>query len=97
MDLKPGDSSQLITTPNGYLIYKTGEKGTLPLEKVHDEIVSTLRSQHIQDAMQAIQKSATPELNEKYFADVAPGAPKGGAPAGGPVAPPAKSPESGPK
>jgi hypothetical protein len=97
MDLKPGDSSQLITTPNGYLIYKTGEKGTLSLEKVHDEIVSTLRSQRIQDAMQAIQKSATPELNEKYFADAAPGAPQEGAPAGGPVAPPAKSPESGPK
>jgi parvulin-like peptidyl-prolyl isomerase len=88
MDLKPGETSQLITTPNGYLIYKSGEKDTLPLDKVHDEIVSTLRSQRIQDAMQAIQKSASPELNEKYFAD-ATQAP--------PAAPSAKSPETGPK
>src|SRR4029077_309204 len=96
MNLKPGETSQLITTPNGYLIYKVGEKDALPLDKVHDEIVSTLRSQRIQDAMQTIQKSATPELNEKYFADAAPGPPQEGAPpAGGPVAPPAKSPESG--
>jgi hypothetical protein len=97
MDLKPGETSQLITTPNGYLIYKTGEKDTLPLDKVHDEIVSTLRSQRIQDAMQTIQKSATPELNEKYFAEASPAAPQGNTPAGGQAAPPAKSPESGPK
>jgi hypothetical protein len=89
MDLKPGETSQLITTPNGYLIYKAGERDTLPLEKVHDEIVSTLRSQRIQDAMQAIQTSATPELNEKYFAEASP--------ADAQAAPPAKSPESGPK
>jgi len=88
MNLKPGETSQLISTPNGYLIYKVGEKDTLPLDKVHDEIVSTLRSQRIQDAMQAIQQSATPELNDKYFAE---------APADGQATPPAKSPESGPK
>jgi len=87
MDLKPGETSQLITTPNGYLIYRTGEKDTLPLDKVHDEIVSTLRSQRIQDAMQTIQKSATPELNEKYFADAAAGQDPSSA----------KSPEPGPK
>jgi len=97
MDLKPGETSQLITTPNGYLIYKTGEKDTLPLDKVHDEIVSTLRSQRIQDAMQSIQKSSTPEVNEKYFAETAPAAPQGNTPAGGQAAPPVKSPDSGPK
>ena len=74
-NLKPGETSQLITTPNGYLIYKMGEKDTLPLDKVHDEIVSTLRSQRMQDAMQTIQQSATPELNEKYFADAPAAAP----------------------
>ena len=97
MDLKPGDTSQLITVPNGYLIYKVGEKDTLPLDKVHDEIVSTLRAQRIQDAMQAIQKSATPELNDKYFAEAQPAAPRGKAPADGETVPPAKSPDAGPK
>jgi hypothetical protein len=88
MELKPGETSQLISTPNGYLIYKVGERDILPLDKVHDEIVSTLRSQRVQDAMRAIQQSATPELNEKYFTE---------APAEGQGAPPAKSPAAGPK
>jgi hypothetical protein len=97
LDLKSGDTSQLISTPNGYLIYKVGEKDTLPLDKVHDEIVSTLRAQRIQDAMQGIQQSATPELNEKYFAEAPAAAPQGKTPADGQAMPPAKSPESGPK
>jgi len=88
MELKPGETSQLISTPNGYLIYKVGERNTLPLDKVHDEIVSTLRSQRVQDAMQAIQQSATPALNEKYFTET---------PAEGQAAPPAKSNAAGPK
>ena len=97
MDLKAGETSQLISTPNGYLIYKVGEKDTLPLDKVHDEIVSTLRSQRLQDAMQAIQQSATPQLNEKYFGEASANGPQDTAPAAGQTAPPAKSPESGPK
>ena len=97
MDLKPGATSQLVSTPNGYLIYKVGERDTLPLDKVHDEIVSTLRSQRIQDAMQAIQQSATPELNEKYFAEAPAAAPQGKAPVDRQATPPAKTPESGPK
>jgi len=97
MDLKSGETSQLISTPNGYLIYKVGAKDTLPLDKVHDEIVSTLRSQRIQDAMQAVQKSATPELNDKYFAEAPAAAPPGKGPAAGESAPPAKAPGSGPK
>ena len=94
-NLKPGETSQLITTPNGYLVYKVGEKDTLPLDHVRAEIVSTLQSQRMQDSMQAIQKSATPELNPKYFADAAADAPRGRAPE---AAPPAtRAPESGPK
>jgi parvulin-like peptidyl-prolyl isomerase len=95
VNLKPGETSQLISTPNGYLIYKVGEKGTLPLDKVHDEISSTLRSQHMQDALQTIQQSATPELNEKYFADAPAVPPSAGAPGEG-TAPPAQSPGPAP-
>ncbi len=68
-DLKPGESSPLITMPNGYLVYKIGEKDTLPLDKVRDEIFSTLRSQRLQQTLQKIQESTTPQLNEKYFAE----------------------------
>jgi len=97
MNLKTGEVSQLITTPNGYLIYKIGEKDSLPLDKVREEIVSTLRSQRMQASMQAIQQSATPELNEKYFADEPAAAPQGKAPSDGEAKPLAKTPESGPK
>jgi hypothetical protein len=96
-DLKPGESSQLISTPNGYLVYKLGEKDTLPLEKVRDEIVATLKSQRMQDALQAIQQSATPQLNEKYFAEAAPAAPAKNAPGDQAPKPAAKAPEAGPK
>jgi hypothetical protein len=95
--LKPGETSQLITTPNGYLLYKVGEKDTLPLDKVREEITSTLRSQHMQDAMQAVQQGRTPELNEAYFEEATPAAPQGNAPHVQAPKPAAKSPESGPK
>ena len=76
-------------------MYKVGEKDTLPLDRVRAEIVSTLQSQRMQDSMQAIQRSATPELDPKYFADAAADAPRGHTPE---AAPPAtKAPESGPK
>jgi hypothetical protein len=94
-NLKTGETSLLITTPSGYLVYRVGEKDTLPLDKVRDEIVSTLRSQHMQDALQAIQKSATPELNEKYFTE-APAAVAPGESREAPQ-PAATSPQSGPK
>jgi hypothetical protein len=90
--LKPGEASQLITTPNGYLIYKIGEKDTLPLDKVRDEIFSTLRSQRMQETLQSIQASASPQLNEKYFSE-APAA----APGVEPAKPVVKAPEAGPK
>jgi hypothetical protein len=96
-DLKPGETSQLITTPSGYLVYKAGEKDTLPLDKVRQEIVTALQSQRMQDATQAIQQSATPELNPKYFADATADVPQGNA-AGAEAAKPAPKPaESGPK
>jgi len=90
--LKPGEASQLITTPNGYLIYKIGEKDTLALDKVRDEIFSTLRSQRMQETLQSIQASASPQLNEKYFSE-APAA----APGVEPAKPAVKAPEAGPK
>jgi hypothetical protein len=49
----------------------------------------------MQDSMQAIQQSATPELNPKYFADAAADAPHGH-PTDTPQ-PVMKAPESGPK
>jgi PPIC-type PPIASE domain len=95
-NLKAGETSQVITIPNGYLVYKLGEKDTLPLDKVREEIVSTLSSQRMQDAMQTIQQSATPQLNPGYFAEAADG-PQGHTPVGEAAKPAAKPAEPGPK
>jgi len=95
MDLKPGEVSQLISNPSAYFVYKVGEKDTLPLDKVREEIVGTLRQQRLQDSMQAIQQSATPTLDDNYFEVPAGPAPQGTPPAGG-VKPQPKSPPSGP-
>jgi hypothetical protein len=96
-NLKAGETSQLITSAPGYLVYKVGAKDTLPLDQVREEILTALQSQHMQNAMQAIQQSATPELNEKYFGDATADAPGGHAPNGEAAKPAPKSPESGPK
>ena len=95
--LKPGGREQLITNPNGSLVYKVGEKDKLPLDKVRDEIISTIKSQRMQESLQAIQQSATPQLNEKYFAEGAGAPAPASAPGEAPVKPAVKAPKSGPK
>ena len=97
MDLKSGEVSQLITTPNGYFVYKVGEKDTLPLEKVREEIHNTLRQQKMQDSMQAVQQLSNPVLDDKYFGADSATTPQGAPLKPGAVKPPPKVPESGPK
>jgi len=67
MDLKPGDVSQVIVDPNGFYIYKVKTKSTLSLDEVRDEIKASLRSQRMQDAMQAVTQSATVTIDPDYF------------------------------
>ena len=57
---------------SGYFVYKVIDKDTLPLTQVHEEILGSLKSEKIQDAMQALQNSATPQLNDQYFGPAAP-------------------------
>jgi len=67
MELKTGEVSAVISDPGGYYIYKVGAKEVEPLDKVKEEIRGTLRSQRIQEQMQAVQQSATPTLDDNYF------------------------------
>lgn len=66
-DLKAGEVSQLINDSGGHYIYKVNKKETLPLEKVKDEIHSTLQNQRMRDAMEKYQNSFKAETNEAYF------------------------------
>ena len=67
MDLKTGEISAVISDASGYYIFKVGTKEETPLDKVKEEIRGSLRSQHMQEQMQAMQQSATPSLDESYF------------------------------
>jgi hypothetical protein len=80
-DMKTGEISPVIADMSGYYIYKVGEKDTLPLSQVHDEIFGSLKSQRVQEAMQSIQQSATPTLNDDYFG-AGPATPQGMMPDG---------------
>jgi hypothetical protein len=68
MDLKTGEISVVFSDQSGYYIYKVGAKDVEPLDdKLKEEIRGTLRTQRVQEQMQAAQKSATPTLDESYF------------------------------
>jgi parvulin-like peptidyl-prolyl isomerase len=71
MDLKTGEVSQVFADQSGYFIYKVGAKDTEPLDKVKEEIRSSLRTQRMQEQMQALQQSATPVLDNSYFGEEA--------------------------
>jgi hypothetical protein len=96
MDLKTGEVSAVISDPSGYYIYKVGAKEVEPLDKVKEEIRGTLRSQRMQEQMQAVQQSATPTLDETYFGPEMP--PGHGMPLPPPTGgPSSKPPSPGPK
>ena len=67
MDLKVGEFSAVLSDQSGYFVFKMVKKETLSLDAVKDEIKGTLRSQKLQDQMQAIEHSATANLDEAYF------------------------------
>jgi hypothetical protein len=67
MDLKTGAVSELLSDQSGYFVYKVGAKDAPTVDGVKEEIRGTLRSQRMQDEMQAVEKSATPALDEAYF------------------------------
>jgi hypothetical protein len=66
-DLKDGETSQVISDPAGYYIYKLESKRTVPLEGAKVEIERVLAQERMRTAMDAITSSATATLNEAYF------------------------------
>lgn len=95
-ELKPGEVSPVLDDENAFLIFKMVSKDELPLDKVHDEIRNVLRAQRIEKGMEAVEKSATPTLNEAYFG-VPALAPMPGMkmPMGGPGSAPMQKPPAG--
>jgi len=67
MDLKAGEISAVLSDQSGYYIFKMAKKEAQPEDAVKEEIKGTLRSQKMQDQMQAIEHSAKANLDEAYF------------------------------
>jgi hypothetical protein len=97
MDLKPGDISPVIVDANGFFIYKMKAKSTMSLDEAREEIKASLRSQRMQDAMQAAQQSATLTLDENYFGPEMPARGPMMPPGMTQPPPPAKPASAGPK
>jgi bifunctional DNA-binding transcriptional regulator/antitoxin component of YhaV-PrlF toxin-antitoxin module len=66
-DLQAGQVSPLIPDNAGYFVYKMGDKQTLPLDKVKEEIHATLRGERLQAETKKLEESAKPSLNDQYF------------------------------
>jgi PPIC-type PPIASE domain len=95
MDLKSGEISQVFSDQSGYYIYKVGAKEVEPLDdKLKEEIRGTIRTQRVQEQMQAVQKSSTPTLDDSYFGPEMPAAHAMPMPPGAPSQTP---PSPGPK
>ena len=65
LELKPGETSEVISDTTGHYIYKLVSKQTLPLETVKPEIKNMIATQRFRDAMQEFQ--GTSQLNDAYF------------------------------
>ena len=65
--LKAGEISQPYSDPAALYLYKAVTVREIPLGEVRDSIVKTLQQQQLQDKLEAVGKSATPDLNGEYF------------------------------
>lgn len=66
-DLKPGEVSSVLSDSTGHYIYKLDTKTNEPLEKAKNGIHKILQNQREQEAIEAVQRPVTSELNPAYF------------------------------
>ncbi len=81
--LKEGEVSPALEEASGFYIYKVVSKGEVPLDKVREEIKSTLAREHLRDSMEKLRTSVQPTFNDAYFGSEPPPA------SGGELHPPA--------
>lgn len=88
--LKAGDVSPALEEGSGFYIYKLVSKEAVPLDKVRDEIKSTLGRERSREAVERLRTSVQPTFNDAYFGPAAPATTGeiGGRPAPAPPAQP---------
>ena len=75
--LKPGETSEVIQDPVGFVIYRVDSKQEVPLEQVKEQIKQQLTQQRIDDARQKVMSVTKADYNDAYFGPEA-SAPKPG-------------------
>ncbi len=75
-----GQVTPVYEEPSGYFVYKVVAKQKLPLADVRGEIVNSISSQKLNDAMESARTSVKPVFNDAYFPEK-PAAPPSGPPA----------------
>ena len=73
--LKAGEVSPVYSDPAASFVYKVVSVRQIPLSEVKESIIKALQQQQLQDKLEEIGRSATPELNEQYFGAAPPGGP----------------------
>src|SRR5664279_380036 len=65
--LKAGEVSAVFLDPAAGYIYKVVSTRQIPVSDERESISQTMQKQLLQDKLEEINKSATPQLNEQYF------------------------------
>jgi len=98
LQLKEGEVSQPIQDHAGFYIYKLVGQQQVPLDRVRAQLEATLTQQRMQQEIESLLRTASPNLNDAYFglaerapggvgAPLVPGSPGNTAPPGAPPKP----------
>ena len=81
--LKPGEISEPIRQPTAFYIVRVEEKGSQPLDEVHEPIVQALRNDHMNQWMKDMNTSYQAVIKDSdFFKSFSPPALPGGPPTG---------------
>ena len=75
--MKAGEVSPPLEEPSGFYIFKVVSKEEVPLDKVREEIKSTLSRERAREAVEKVRTSFQPTFNDAYFGSAPPPAPAG--------------------
>jgi parvulin-like peptidyl-prolyl isomerase len=77
--LNPGQVTELLEDPQGFVIYKVDSKRTIPLDTVRADIENALQRQRFEEKMKQLLGSVKTDLNESYFGSQQPSPERPGA------------------
>jgi parvulin-like peptidyl-prolyl isomerase len=65
--LTPGQVTEVLEDPQGFVIYKVDSKRTIPVDTVRKDIENLLQRQRFEEKMKQLLGSVKADFNEIYF------------------------------